>query len=227
MILLDEIRGRLDELYSLIDFNIDHALFGGIASTAVYGALMNATAQQIEQAIGMLISHYIPWRAVRSGVHDLGDTSSCSSAITTEMAILCMNRSLDGFSGPSDIFRNQDSIFSYFWGTGQEGKAPYDIKVNTSGTKFAIMGMHYKFGCYAALASGAIYSLVNVLLDNPELFEKYSFDDIQMIRIRTFTRSYEMLGKMPKSTSPQNRKTAAFSIPFLVSRALSKALYKK
>jgi len=146
MILLDEIRGRLDELYSLLDFNIDHALFGGIASTVVYGVLMKATAQQIEEAIGMLISHYIPWRAVRSGIHELADSSGCSSAFTTEMGILCMNRALDGFSGPLDIFRNPESMFKNFWDKGDPNSAPYDIKVTTSGDNFSIMGMHFRFG---------------------------------------------------------------------------------
>ena len=146
MILLDEIRGRLDEVYSLIDFNIDNALFGGIASTIVYGALLNAKADQIEEAVGMLISHYIPWRAVRSGLHELGDSSGCSAAIPTEMGILCMNRSMDGFSGPKDIFRNPESMFQYFWGKEADNSAPYDITVNTSGDRFAINNMHFRYG---------------------------------------------------------------------------------
>lgn len=88
MILLDEIRGRLDETFSLLDFKLDHALFGGIASTAVYGALLNATPEQIEKGISLLLAHYTPWRAVRSGVYELTDSSGCSSAFTTEMGIL-------------------------------------------------------------------------------------------------------------------------------------------
>jgi 2-methylcitrate dehydratase len=34
---------------------------GGIASAATYGAIMGATAEQIESAIGMLVAHYVPW----------------------------------------------------------------------------------------------------------------------------------------------------------------------
>ena len=43
MILLDEIRGRLAEVYSLKTFKIDHVVHGAIASAAVYGAMLNAT----------------------------------------------------------------------------------------------------------------------------------------------------------------------------------------
>jgi 2-methylcitrate dehydratase len=38
MILLDEIRGRLAEVFSLKTYKIDHVVHGAIASAAVYGA---------------------------------------------------------------------------------------------------------------------------------------------------------------------------------------------
>ena len=44
MILLDEIRGRLAETFSLNTYKIDHVVNGAIASAAVYGAMMGATA---------------------------------------------------------------------------------------------------------------------------------------------------------------------------------------
>jgi 2-methylcitrate dehydratase len=53
MILLDEVRGRLAEVFSLKSFKIDHVVHGAIASAAVYGTLMGATCEQIESAIGM------------------------------------------------------------------------------------------------------------------------------------------------------------------------------
>ena len=59
MLLQDEIRGRLAEVFSLKSYKIDHVVHGAIASIAVYGAIMNATAKQIEYAIGMFIAHYI------------------------------------------------------------------------------------------------------------------------------------------------------------------------
>ena len=67
MILLDEIRGRLAEVFSLKTYKIDHVVHGAIASAATYGAMMGATPDQIESAIGMVVAHYIPWRAIRAG----------------------------------------------------------------------------------------------------------------------------------------------------------------
>ena len=48
MICLDEIRGRLAEAFGLKDHKIDHVVHGAIASLAVYGSVLGATAEQIE-----------------------------------------------------------------------------------------------------------------------------------------------------------------------------------
>lgn len=45
MILIDEIRGRLCEVFSLKTYKIDHVVHGAIASAAVYGAMMGATVE--------------------------------------------------------------------------------------------------------------------------------------------------------------------------------------
>lgn len=110
MTLLDEIRGRLAEVYSLKSYKIDHVVHGAIASAATYGALMGATSQQIESAIGMFCAHYIPFRAIRAG-KQLSDSKGASAALSTEAAINSMRRSMLGFMGPRDIFRNPEA----FW----------------------------------------------------------------------------------------------------------------
>lgn len=67
MVLIDEIRGRLAEVFSLKTFKIDHVVHGAIASAVTYGAMLGATPEQIESAVGMVVSHYIPWRSIRAG----------------------------------------------------------------------------------------------------------------------------------------------------------------
>src|SRR2546421_1664424 len=113
MVLLDEIRGRLAEVFSLKTYKIDHVVHGAIASAATFGAMMGATAAQIESAIGMVVAHYIPFRAIRAG-KQLSDSKGASAAISTEAAILSVKRSMSGFLGPRDIFRNPEAIFNYF-----------------------------------------------------------------------------------------------------------------
>lgn len=86
MILLDEIRGRLCEVFSLKSYKIDHVVHGAIASAVVYGTISGASSEQIESAVGMIVSHYIPFRSIRSG-HQLSDSKGASAALTTEVAI--------------------------------------------------------------------------------------------------------------------------------------------
>ena len=43
MILIDEIRGRLCEVFSLKSYKIDHVVHGAIASAVVYGAMLGAS----------------------------------------------------------------------------------------------------------------------------------------------------------------------------------------
>ena len=60
-------RCRLCEVFSLKSYKIDHPVFGAIASAVVYGTMLGASHRHIEHAIGMIVSHYIPWRAIRAG----------------------------------------------------------------------------------------------------------------------------------------------------------------
>ena len=43
MVLLDEIRGRLAESFSLKTYKIDHVVHGAIASCVTYGVLLGAS----------------------------------------------------------------------------------------------------------------------------------------------------------------------------------------
>ena len=131
MMLLDEIRGRLAEVFSLKTYKIDHVVHGAIASAATWGAMLGATPEQIESAIGMVVAHYIPWRAIRAG-KQLSDSKGASAAISTEVAVLSMQRSMRGFIGPKDIFRNPEAIWRQFEPTTGDA-SPFDLVLSHGG----------------------------------------------------------------------------------------------
>lgn len=137
-------------------FYTDHVVHGAIASICTYGALMGASPAHIESAIGMFVAHYIPFRAIRAG-HQLSDSKGASAAISTEAAIKCLHRSMNGFVGPADIFRNPEAIFRLFKKTS--GDSPFDITVSDKGDDFAVMGMHFKLGLYEHQSAGALEGL--------------------------------------------------------------------
>lgn len=241
MVLLDEIRGRLAEVFSLKSYKIDHVVHGAIGSAATFGAMMGATAEQIESAIGMVVAHYIPFRAIRAG-KQLSDSKGASAAISTEAAILSVKRSMAGFLGPRDIFRNPEAIFRLFEGPGQlfrkvesagtgipqakEGKAyasPFDLVLAREGSDFAVMGMHFKLGLYEHQSAGALQGLINLINAHPHLLEDQSGDRIARIVVKAYEPAFGIIGD-PAKREPKTRQSADHSMLYLVCAKLRKAL---
>jgi len=218
MVCIDEIRGRLAEVFSLKSYKIDHVVHGAIGSAATYGAMLGATAEQIESAIGMFIAHYIPWRAIRAG-KQLSDSKGASAAISTEAAILCMHRSMEGFIGPKDIFRNPQAIWRFFEPT--EGESPFDLVLAHCGKDFAVMGMHFKIGLYEHQSAGALHGLITLLHHNPELLANPQA--IKAMTIRAYEPAYSIIGD-PAKRDPHTRQSADHSMLYIVSTALRKAV---
>jgi 2-methylcitrate dehydratase len=217
MILLDEIRGRLAEVFSLKTYKIDHVVHGAIASAAVYGAMCGATPEQIEAAIGMCVAHFVPWRAIRAG-KQLSDSKGSSAAISTEVAIVSMKRAMNGFMGPRDIFRNPESMFRQFEQTG--GDSPFDLILSHSGSDFAVMGMHFKIGLYEHQSAGALQGLLNLIEKNPAIALDPS--QIECIKITAYEPAFGIIGD-PAKRNPKTRQSADHSMVYIVSAMLRKA----
>lgn len=244
MLLIDEIRGRLAEVFSLKSYKIDHVVHGAVGSAAAFGAMMGATAEQIESAIGMVIAHYIPFRAIRAG-KQLSDSKGASAAISTEAAILSVKRSMAGFMGPRDIFRNPEAIFRLFEGPGQLFKkthsggtgipdakegwgtktyaSPFDLVLGKAGDDFAVMGMHFKLGLYEHQSAGALQGLINLISRNPHLLEDQTGDCIEKIIVRAYEPAFGIIGD-PAKRDPKTRQSADHSMLYLVNTMLRKAL---
>lgn len=226
MVLLDEIRGRLAEVFSLKTYKIDHVVHGAIASAAVYGALLGADAEQIESAIGMFVAHYIPWRAIRAG-KQLSDSKGASAAISTEAAILCMKRSMEGFIGPKDIFRNPEAIFRFFEPTTdgaerwkEHGDSPFELVLSHSGDDFAVMGMHFKLGLYEHQSAGALQGLIDLIAAHPGILEP---GVVKSIEIQAYEPAFGIIGN-PAKKDPKTRQSADHSMAYIVATMLRKAI---
>ncbi len=223
MICLDEIRGRLAEVFGLKDHKIDHVVHGAIASAAVYGAVLGATAEQIESAIGMTVAHYVPFRAIRHG-HQLSDSKGASAALSAEVAVMSMRRAMRGFIGPADIFRNPQAIFCLFEPPAERDTSPFDLELATSGSDFAVMDMHFKLGLYEHQSAGAIQGLMDVLAANPDLLRDP--DKIRSIRITIYEPAFSIIGD-PAKRDPRTRQSADHSMVYIIATLLRKAIESK
>ena len=221
MLLIDEIRGRLAEVFSLKSYKIDHVVHGAIASAVAYGAMVGASVNEIESAVGMTVAHYIPWRAIRAG-KQLSDSKGASAALSTEVAIMSVRRAMMGFIGPKDIFRNPEAIFRYFEKTN--GDAPFDIAVCEEGEKFAVMDMHFKLGLYEHQSAGALEGIIKIIQENLDLFNSGNpVERIQEIVITAYEPAFGIIGD-PAKKDPKTRQSADHSMVFIVSRLLKKAI---
>ncbi len=223
MTCLDEIRGRLAECFGLKDHKIDHVVHGAIASAAVYGALVGADADQIESAIGQVVAHYIPFRAIRAG-HQLSDSKGASAAVSSEVAVASMRRAIRGFIGPKDILRNPQAIFCLFEPSGEADVAPFDLELATAGDDFAVMGMHFKLGLYEHQSAGALQGMQDLLNQNSAVLE--SPEKLNKIRITIYEPAFGIIGD-PAKRDPQTRQSADHSMVYIIGTLLRKAYETK
>ena len=223
MILLDEIRGRLAEVFALKDYKIDHVVHGAIGSAAAYGAVMGASADEIESAIGLVVAHYIPFRAIRAG-KQLSDSKGASAAISAEVAVLSMRRAMRGFVGPADIFRNPEAIFCLFEKPAQKNASPFDLALAGGGDDFAVMGMHFKLGLYEHQSAGAIQGLTDLLAKHPKLLDDPT--KIKKVRITIYEPAFGIIGD-PAKRDPRTRQSADHSMVYIIATLLRKAFEKR
>ncbi len=223
MILLDEIRGRLAEVFSLKEHKIDHVVHGAIASAVVFAALQGATVDQIESAIGLVVAHYIPFRAIRHG-HQLSDSKGASAALSAEVAVLSARRAMRGFVGPADIFRNAEAIFALFEPPAQPDCSPFDLILSSAGDDFAVMGMHFKLGLYEHQSAGAIQGLIDLLAAYPALMADP--ESLRTIEITIYEPAFSIIAD-PAKRNPTTRQSADHSLPYIVATLLRKAIEQK
>jgi len=223
MLAIDEIRGRLAEVFSLKSHKIDHVVHGAIASAAVCGALLGATVDQIESAIGLLVAHYVPFRAIRAG-KQLSDSKGASAAISAEAAVLCVQRAMRGFIGPADIFRNPEALFCLFEPPPRKGESPFDLTLTTGGDDFAILGMHFKLGLYEHQSAGAIQAVIDLLKKHSDLLADPNL--IQSLSVTIYEPAYGIIAD-PAKRDPRTRQSADHSLPYIVARLLAKAFRTK
>ncbi len=218
MLLIDEIRGRLAEVFALRKYAIDHVHHGAVASAAAYAAALGGTEDQVESAIGMVVAHYVPFRAIRAG-HQLSDSKGASAALAAEAAVKSAQRALAGFVGPRDVFRNPLAIYRLNE-PGPAGESPFDLELGVGGDAFAIHAMHFKLGLYEHQSAGALQSLVDLFTAHPAIAG--DLDAIRRIRVAIYEPAYSIIADPAKRT-PTTRQSADHSLPYILAKTLLKA----
>ena len=218
MVLIDEIRGRLAEVFPLRKYGIDHVHHGAVACAAAFTTALGGCPLQIESAVGLVVAHYVPFRAIRAG-DQLSDSKGSSAAFAAETALLAAYRAIDGFQGPRDIFRNPLAIYRLNEPC-RDGLSPFDLNLGESGDAFAIHSMHFKLGLYEHQSASALQSLINLLSITPQIVE--DLESIKSITITIYEPAFSIIAD-PAKRSPQTRQSADHSLPYIIAKTLQKA----
>jgi 2-methylcitrate dehydratase len=169
-------------------------------------------------AIGMVVAHYVPFRAIRAG-HQLSDSKGASAALSAEVAVMCGRRALAGFLGPRDVFRNPLAIYRLNQPC-PDGQSPFDLELGVSGDAFAIHSMHFKLGLYEHQSAGALQAIVDACVAQPDAVRDLNF--IRAIRVKIYEPAYSIIADPAKRT-PTTRQSADHSLPFILAKTLLKA----
>lgn len=113
-----------------------------------------------------------------------------------------MQRAMNGFIGPKDIFRNPEAIFRLFSKTDSY-ESPFDIYLGQSGSDFSIMGMHFKLGLYEHQSAGAIEAILKLVNKHPKILED-GLHNIDYINIVAYEPAFGIIGDIAKR-SPTTR----------------------
>jgi 2-methylcitrate dehydratase len=130
MAVLDEIRGRLAEVFARRTTR-SITWFTAQASAAVYGAMLGASVDQISRRSAVLAHlHSVSCHPPRPSA--FGFQRGVGS-ISTEVAVLSMRRAMRGFIGPPTSFatRKPSSACS---NPQQADTSPFDLALATAGT---------------------------------------------------------------------------------------------
>jgi 2-methylcitrate dehydratase len=217
MLLVDEIRGRMAEVFALRRHGVDHVHHGAVASACGFTAALGGSVEAIESAIGLVVAHSVPFRAIRAG-HQLSDSKGASAALAAEAAVAASFRALDGFRGPADVFRNPLAIYRIFEPC-PDGESPFDLELGCRGDAFAILGMHFKLGLYEHQSAGALQALVDLLAAHPELADPAA---IRGLDVTIYEPAYGIIAD-PAKRRPTTRQSADHSLPYILARVLLKA----
>ena len=132
-------------------------------------------------------------------------------------------RSMNGFLGPRDIFRNPESVFRYNEPT-EGDESPFDLDLSLK-KDFAVEGMHFKLGLYEHQSAGAIGGALNLIKSIPNIIKDGNADNIKSIKIKAYEPAFSIIGD-PAKMDPQTRQSADHSMAFIISRIFKQAFSK-
>lgn len=185
--------------------NLDHVVYGAIASAFGAGLLWGLSDEALAQAISLAVVSNVALLATRFG--ELSDWKGCAAANAARNGVFAARLGRQGVTGPEAPFVGRGGLCSLL---GQE----VDTAALEDEALVAVQQTHLKLWPCGVLAQSAIEAARDVQ-------RRVNCDDVQSICVRTFAQAVKMMASDNEKWSPTTPHTADHSLPYVVACALA------
>jgi len=203
-----EIIGALADAYSVRSRGLDHVVYINIGSAAGAAKVLGLDVDRIEQAINIATNTSLALRQTRAG--ELSMWKGCAAAHASRNGLFAAMLAWRGMTGPSPVFEGEFGFFNVAL-CGDKFELPELGK-----PKFRILKTSIKYWPVEYHSMSAVDAALRIV----EKVGRINPDDVESIKIDTFTVSYKIIVKDPEKWDPKTRETADHSLPYIVAAAL-------
>jgi len=184
-----------------------HATLTGFVSPIVAGRMLQLTAEQIENAIGISACRHVTLGSVSAG--ELTMVKNTADPMATQSGVLSALMAEQGYTGPGHVIEGAEGLTHCL---GPEWKL--NILTDGLGESWRITSCGMKAFPTEALTHGPISATIDLVRTNGLKPEQ-----VQKVEVHTLTRAANILSD-PSKYDPRTKETADHSLPFVIAAAL-------
>ncbi len=179
----------------------DQPVYSVLGCVLGAGKLLRLSHDKMANAVSLALAPNMALAQSRRG--NLSNWKGCAGANASRNAVFAAMLANDGFTGPSAVFEGDGGL----WQVIGHHEWPLPEKnhlIAETHMKCLPICYHGQASVFAALA----------------LRDQVALDDIEAIRVDTYTAAVMMMGNEPSRWAPATRETADHSMPYVVASAL-------
>lgn len=198
-----EVACRLADASSIRDRGWDHVTYIAISAAAGAAKVMGLDRDRIVEAINLAATPNVALRQTRAG--ELSMWKGCAAANAARNGLFAAILAKHGMTGPSPVFEGEMGFF-------RQVSGEFDLALGRGEPK--LLETHIKYYPVEYHAMSAVDAA-------RKLRQKVSPDEIEEVRVDTFTVGWKIIAKDPEKWDPKTKETADHSLPYIVAATLA------
>ncbi|MCE4624796.1 MAG: MmgE/PrpD family protein [Desulfurococcales archaeon] len=203
-----EIIGALADAYSVRGRGWDHTVYINIGSAAGAAKVLGLDVDKTEEAINIATNTSLALRQTRAG--ELSMWKGCAAAHASRNGLFAALLAWKGMTGPKPVFEGEFGFFNVAL-NGEKFELP---PLGKDGYRLMKTSIKYWPVEYHSM------SAVEAALKIVDKVGRIDPDQVESVKVETFTVSYKIIVKDPEKWDPKTRETADHSLPYITAAAL-------